>query len=160
MRLLIDDLLTLARQGDTINEYSLVNLQHLAETCWRNVDTKDATLENTTTQVVHADDRRLQQLTENILRNAIDHAGPNITITIGALDDGFYIEDDGTGIDPAIREDLFDPGVTTSADGSGFGLAIIRDIVAAHVWEITTTDGTDGGARFEVTGVSFAEPME
>ena len=46
---------------------------------------------------------------------------------------------------------VFDWGYTTSDDGTGFGLAIVRDIVDAHGWDITVTDGDTGGARFEIT---------
>jgi len=41
---------------------------------------------------------------------------------------------------------------TTSSDGTGFGLAIVAGIAEAHGWEITVTDGRQGGARFEFTG--------
>ncbi|MFW6017632.1 MAG: ATP-binding protein, partial [Halapricum sp.] len=53
--------------------------------------------------------------------------------------------------------DIFDPGVTTSADGNGFGLAIVEEIVTAHGWEIHATESEDGGARFEITGVNLRE---
>jgi signal transduction histidine kinase len=38
----------------------------------------------------------------------------------------------------------------TASDGTGFGLAIVQEIVKAHGWEITVTDGTTGGAQFEI----------
>jgi signal transduction histidine kinase len=79
-----------------------------------------------------------------------------VTVTVGDLDRGFYIEDDGPGIPETDREKVFEAGHTTSADGTGFGLSIVKEIVEAHDWEIRITDGTDGGARFEVTGVEIA----
>lgn len=71
------------------------------------------------------------------------------TVRIGTLTDGFYVADDGPGIEPALREDVFEFGTTTGT-GSGFGLAIVRSIVEAHGWSIEATAGADGGARFEV----------
>jgi K+-sensing histidine kinase KdpD len=42
---------------------------------------------------------------------------------------------------------------------TGFGLAIVEQVVDAHGWELRVTEGADGGARFEITGVTFdAEP--
>lgn len=68
---------------------------------------------------------------------------------------GFYIEDNGSGIPPELRTKIFEEGYTTGEDGSGLGLQIVRTIVDAHGWSITATEGTDGGARFEITGVDL-----
>jgi signal transduction histidine kinase len=103
-----------------------------------------------------ADPDRLQQLFENLFRNAVEHAGDDVTIRVGALDgDGFYIEDDGPGIPEDKREKVFDSGFTTNRDGTGFGLAIVMEIVEAHGWQISVTEGDTGGARFEVTNVEL-----
>jgi signal transduction histidine kinase len=83
--------------------------------------------------------------------NALDHAGPDVTVEVGALQRGFYVADDGTGVPP--DEDVFAPGVSTDPDGTGMGLASVRQIVRAHDWEIDVTDSESGGARFEVTGI-------
>jgi signal transduction histidine kinase len=79
--------------------------------------------------------------------------GPSVTVTVGGTDEGFYVADDGPGIPPEEREDVFDTGYTTENGGTGLGLAIVSQIVAAHGWEITITDSDSGGARFEITGV-------
>ncbi|WP_435333355.1 PAS domain-containing protein [Haloarchaeobius sp. TZWWS8] len=63
---------------------------------------------------------------------------------------GFYVEDDGTGFDDATQENAFELGVTSSNTGTGFGLAIVQKIVEAHGWSISSTEGSTGGARFEV----------
>ena len=85
--------------------------------------------------------------------------GDAVTITVGELPDGdgFYVEDDGVGIPPDAREDVFDPGYSTDEDGTGFGLSIVRQVVEAHEWEIRAVEGSEGGARFEVTGVDFVD---
>jgi signal transduction histidine kinase len=51
---------------------------------------------------------------------------------------------------------VFDSGYSTSTTGTGFGLAIVERIVEAHGWTIEVTEGTAGGARFEIRGVDFA----
>jgi signal transduction histidine kinase len=42
-------------------------------------------------------------------------------------------------------------------DGTGLGLAIVEEICDAHQWAITATESTNGGARFEITGVEMGE---
>ncbi|QCC60712.1 PAS domain-containing sensor histidine kinase [Natrinema thermotolerans] len=70
--------------------------------------------------------------------------------------DGFYVEDDGPGIPPDERAAVFESGYS-SAGGSGFGLAIVSDVVDAHGWSISIASGRNGGARFEVRGVTVVE---
>lgn len=80
-----------------------------------------------------------------------------MTITVGEIADesGFFVADDGEGIAEDEREDVFQAGYSTAAKGTGFGLKIVHDIVTAHDWAIHITDSTEGGARFEITGVEF-----
>jgi PAS domain S-box-containing protein len=156
MEELIDDLLELARQGDPVGETESVDLGAVLPSCWETVATADATLRVETDRPIHADPNRLRQLFENLYRNAVEHGGSDVTVTVGELDDGFYVEDDGRGIPAEEREDVFEAGYSTTDEGTGFGLSIVGEIVEAHGWTITATEGTDGGARFEITGVSFA----
>jgi signal transduction histidine kinase len=105
-----------------------------------------------------ADPERLQRLFENLFRNALDHGGPDVTVTVGALPNrsGFYVSDSGPGIPEDERESVFNLGYTTRENGTGFGLAIVAETVTAHGWDIQVTENTAGGARFEILGV---EPM-
>ena len=73
METLADDLLTLARDGGAVDETEAVDLRRAVEGCWRYVDTGNATLVTDTSRVVRADYTRLQQLLENLLRNAVEH---------------------------------------------------------------------------------------
>lgn len=89
MTVLIDDLLELARGGDEVGEREVVRLAELADTCWRTIETDDARFVVETDRAIKADRSRLQQLLENLIRNAIEHGVADVTITIGDLDDGF-----------------------------------------------------------------------
>ncbi|SMO75699.1 two-component system sensor histidine kinase NtrB [Halorubrum cibi] len=155
MRSLIDDLLSLARAGDELNEAERVDLSTVADRAWRNVATEEATLRTDGDVTFAADESRLEGLLENLIRNAIEHGGDEVTVIVGALEDGkgFYLEDDGPGIPEEHREAVFESGYTTAEDGTGFGLSIVERIAEAHGWEVRATESTDGGARFEVTGV-------
>lgn len=158
MNTLIDDLLSLARAGTIIDETESVTLASVVEECWNGVEVTQGTLqlELDTTTVIQADRSRLKQLIENLIRNVFDHASRDSTVTVGPLDDGFYIEDDGPGISEVDRETVFESGYSTLEDGTGFGLAIVKEIVEAHGWEISVTDAEGGGARFELTGIGVA----
>lgn len=103
-----------------------------------------------------ADESRLQQLLENLISNAIEHSGDDVTVTVGELDDGFYVEDNGVGIPETGRESVFEPGYSTTQDGTGFGLHIVDQVVEAHGWDIQVTTGPQGGARFEITNVEYS----
>ena len=153
METLIDDLLTLARDGETESEP--VALGPLCEDCWQNVETGTGRLRAETDRTIRADRSRLTQLFENLVRNAVEHGGEDVTVVVGDLDDGFYVEDDGPGVPPEDRDRVFETGYSTVPDGTGFGLSIVRDVVEAHGWELRLVEGDEGGARFEITGVSF-----
>lgn len=153
---LIEDILALAREGEAVGDSEPISLGPLVEECWETVETSEARLIANITQTVQADRSRLKQVFENLMRNAVEHGGEDVTVTVGELADGFYIEDDGSGIPADERETIFDPGYSTSEDGTGFGLSIIKQIVDAHNWKIHVTDSNEGGARFEITGVEVA----
>lgn len=155
---LIDDLLTLARNGETVGDPEAVALAALAADCWENVGgTGAAACAVETDRTVRADRSRLQQLLENLMANAVEHGGSDVTVTVGDLPDGFYVEDDGAGIPEADRETAFEAGYSTSSDGTGFGLSIVKGIAEAHDWEVRLAEGAHGGARVEVTGVEVVE---
>jgi len=155
MEALIDELLDLARNGQMIDGKNIepIGLSDVAARGWGLASTNGAELQIENAGTVAADESRLQQLLENLFQNAVDHCGDATTVRVGALRNGFYIEDDGPGIPEKDREDVFDPGYTTRDDGTGFGLSIVRNVADAHGWDITITDSTDGGARFEFTGI-------
>ncbi|MEF8826218.1 MAG: PAS domain S-box protein [Halapricum sp.] len=153
METLIQDLLTLALDGEHVDETEPIIIGELISGCWRNVETTDATLVTEAEQTIHAGPSRLKQLLENLFRNAVEHGDQNVTVRVGDLEDGFYVADDGPGIPEDDREEVFEPGYSTETEGIGFGLHIVREIVEAHDWDIRVTDSESGGARFEITGV-------
>jgi PAS domain S-box-containing protein len=152
---LIDDLYTLAREGSHIEETNTVALADIAEQSWQTTTTESADLNIRTQQRIQADSSRLQQLFENLYRNAVEHGGEDLTITVGDLsdEDGFYVADDGRGIPKTERTAVFEAGYSTREKGTGFGLRIVNQIANAHMWEVALTESKDGGARFEITGV-------
>ena len=174
MNALIDDLLTLAREGSEVGTLEPVDLGACVDRCRRNVDTDGVTIRLRTERTIYADRSRLQQLLENLLHNAVEHGSTSnqptaddavehgsssdgTTITVGDLPDGFFVEDDGPGIPESERDTVFDAGYTTSEDGTGFGLRIVERIAEAHGWSVRASESETGGARFEIIGVEFAD---
>lgn len=169
MEALIEDVLSLARQGQVVGDKTNVSLHAIARQAWANVETEAATLtvEGGDGDVL-ADEFRLQELFENLFRNAVEHVGDGVGVTVGTLSDGkrsseeegttgFFVEDDGPGIPEDRRESVLEAGYTTATDGTGYGLYIVSEIAAAHGWDVEVDDGRDGSARFEVTGVEAGD---
>jgi PAS domain S-box-containing protein len=158
MEEIIDDTLTLAQKGETVGDTAPVSLLELCGSCWQGVDTAEATLDFKDELSVKGDDNRLKHAFENLFRNAIEHGSDSVTVRIGRLSEtGFYVEDDGPGVPEDIRDDVFEAGHTSERDGTGLGLAIVKRIAEAHGWEVSVTEGSDGGARFEFENVEFAD---
>jgi PAS domain S-box-containing protein len=150
MESIIEDTLMLARQGETVGEMSPVSAIELIGKCWQGVETVEATLEMDDEFTIRGDRDRLRHVFENLFRNAVEHGGEDVTVWVGrAGENGIYVEDDGPGIPPSDRETVFEPGHTSAASGTGFGLTIVKRIAEAHGWAVTVAEGRDGGARFE-----------
>jgi|AntRauMinimDraft_4_1070384.scaffolds.fasta_scaffold00770_10 PAS domain S-box-containing protein len=91
-------------------------------------------------------------------QDAVEDGDSTVTITVSTLPDGFAVEDDGPGIPEGAEDDVFDRGFTSTEDGTGFGLAIVREIAEAHDWEVAAVPtGDDRGARFEVSDASILD---
>ena len=165
MESLIDDLLKLARQGQDVDDTERLDLEAVVHQSWSTVSTGGATLHvSDDLGEIEADDGRLQELFENLFRNAVEHVGEDVTVRVGPTAHGFYVEDDGPGIPVDEREKVFEHGHTTADDGSGLGLSIVKSIVEAHDWAVSicesencesssdrSADASEVGARFEIT---------
>jgi len=160
MRELVEDVLTLARQDQRVTDTEPIDLSALLESCFGTVDTADADLQVDLDRPVLGDRPRLRSLFENLFRNAVQHGGEGVTIRVGRLPEGFFVADDGPGIPADVREDVLEPGYTTHERGTGLGLSIVSETAAAHDWQLSISQGSGGGARFEFTGVQFGEPQE
>jgi PAS domain S-box-containing protein len=160
MKDLIEDLLTLAKEGAVVEETEPVDLSATAERAVRNVTTDDVSLVTDTDCRIRADPDRLQQLLENLIHNAVEHCDDGVTVTVGDFEDGLYVADDGPGIPPAEREQVLERGYSTSETGTGFGLSIVQEIAHAHDWEVSIDESEDGGTRIEITGVTEPDTLE
>ena len=171
---LVDDLLTLAREGKAAADTQQVDFGDLARSCWLGVETGEAAFRIEDEGTISADESRLRQLFENLFRNSVEHGstrrqtqsgdsvehgstGAPVTVTVGRLSDGdgFYVADDGVGIPEAERDRVLASGYSTVSGSTGLGLAIVKDVAATHGWSLAVTESASGGARFEFRGVTM-----
>ncbi|WP_418280059.1 PAS domain-containing protein [Halorubrum sp. DTA98] len=159
MQELITDLTALARHGTPNKQHEPVSVSEVARDAWELTDTRSATLSTEPCTVV-GDASQLTALFENLFRNAVGHGGSDVTVRVGPLEHGFYVEDTGDGIPPDERDTVFDHGYTTGYSGSGIGLTIVSRIAQAHNWDVTLTDSKEGGARFEFRATRSVETAD
>jgi two-component system OmpR family sensor kinase len=164
MRGLVEDLLLLAR----LDEGRSLDLEPVDLT----VLARDAALDATATHpsrpvAVHSDgpmpvmgdEPRLRQMIGNLVTNALVHAGPDATVTIGLLRNGaqvtLTVTDDGTGMTADDAQHAFDrfwrADAARQRTGTGLGLAIVRRLAEAHGGHAELETAPGAGTTVRVT---------
>jgi signal transduction histidine kinase len=111
--------------------------------------------------VIEADEQLLRQAVFNLLLNATQAVGRNGEIQVvatrnGATEAVLEIRDNGPGVPPEHRADIFKPYFTTNEKGTGLGLAVVQQIVLAHGWEIECLPNQPRGAVFRLSHLRVA----
>jgi len=167
MNVLIEDILSLTRKGELVEDPDPVSLCRTARRAWGSVDTRAADLVVESDPTIRAAADRLRQILENLFANAVTHGGADVEVRVGALaapgdgngaeGTGFYVEDSGAGIDIDDPPRVFEARYSAGEGGSGLGLTIVQELAEAHGWSVTVGESADGGARFGFTGVEPAD---
>ena len=166
---IIGDLLDLARLdgGGESFDREAVPLARLFERAFARhqgtLDERGVTLERhigSGAEAVIGDERRLEQVLQNLVANAVRHTPRGGRIVLRATPDGaevvLIVEDSGPGIPAEHLPHVFDRfyRVDSARDarsgGSGLGLSIVRAVVEQHGGRVSATNGAMGGARFEL----------
>lgn len=142
------ELLALARDEGREAERESLSLGAVARDVWADTDPREAALEVASDPTLSANRQQLRMLLSNLFRNAVGHGGFDVTVRVGGLSDGFYVEDTGAGIPAGERERVLESGYSTGYGGSGIGLTIVQQVASAHGWEVDVGEGGEGGARF------------
>src|SRR5262249_52026721 len=97
------------------------------------------------------DANAIREVLRNLVENAVRHtpSGTNVHITVGPMG-SITVEDEGPGFDPEMAPDLLQPFKkgSSSGDGAGLGLAIVRQAVNLHRGSLQIGRSSHGGARF------------
>ncbi len=110
---------------------------------------------------VEADEQLLRQVLFNLVLNAVQAAADDgrIQITLQRADKNeavLEVRDDGPGVSPANRSEIFKPYFTTHQKGTGLGLAVVQQIVHAHGWDINCLPNEPRGATFRIAHLKLA----
>lgn len=153
---IIEDTLVLARNGERVGEKRPVDIGEAVAEYWDVIDTAEATMDIADEFTIRADPGRLQHIFENLIRNAVNHGGADVTVRVGRADeDTMYFEDDAGGIAEDERDAVFEHGYSKASDGTGFGLTIVHRLAESHGWTVTLAESDAGGARFEFGDVDI-----
>ena len=139
------------RLMDSAIEIALIDARSNGIAVNRIMDTEDV--------LVEVDAVQVQQVLANLMRNAVDamlgarreDVAPEITISAALGADGmveFSIADNGPGISIEIVDQLFEPFVTTKANGMGMGLSVCRRLIEAHDGSLSVESVPGAGATF------------
>ncbi len=97
----------------------------------------------------------LRRAFANLLRNAAEAMQGRGVVDVGVAGDGrglaVTIADHGPGIPAELRHRVFEPYFTTKQDGTGLGLALVRQTLEAHRGTVTVSETPGGGATFSIT---------
>ena len=146
--------------GDVSLDQLVVDLSRMFAARWGERVRLSCSIEETVT--VAADRDQLEQalwaLLQNAAEAAIEHSSePRIGLTVtGRGPVVIEIADNGGGIDPAVRDRIFRPFVTTKAAGSGIGLSLAQQIVQAHGGRLLLVPRDEAGAVFQIHLSSLA----
>jgi signal transduction histidine kinase len=110
---------------------------------------------------IEADEQLLRQALFNLLLNAIQavESGGEIQVVAqrcGGLEAQLEVRDNGPGVSPENRAEIFKPYFTTQKTGTGLGLAVVQQIVLTHGWEIECLPNEPKGAVFRITHLKLA----
>jgi nitrogen fixation/metabolism regulation signal transduction histidine kinase len=98
----------------------------------------------------------LNRVFRNLLANAVTavegRSDPRVEVSVRRRDGRVEvaIADNGPGVPAPDRERIWDPDFTTRTRGTGLGLALVRQTVAAHGGEVELAESEEGGACFVV----------
>ncbi|GAA5510620.1 PAS domain-containing sensor histidine kinase [Novipirellula caenicola] len=162
MKKLIDDLLQYSRVSRDDAEFTLVNMDEVVDEAMRrlevSIEETGAVVRHEGLPTVRGIESRLCQLMQNLIGNAIKYGDPSRSpvITISASEQPeywlFVVEDNGIGIEPKFRLEVFQVFRRlhdgSKIEGTGIGLSLCKRIVQRHGGEIWVEASPEGGSRF------------
>lgn len=111
------------------------------------------------------DPEQFEQVLVNLLLNSLRASPTGTRVTVTLKREGSHgrltVADQGAGIDPGLRKDIFKPYVTGRSDGHGLGLAIVKRIIESHGWSIELDSPAEpqgnGGTTVTISRMALAD---
>jgi signal transduction histidine kinase len=157
----LSDLLELSRVGRIVNTFEEFPMAELVQEAIGVVEGRIRSREAVITLApslpnVYGDRKRLQEVIENLLDNAIKYTGsqeqPSIEVGMrDGKDATFFVKDNGIGIEPQYRQKIFGlfEKLDSTSEGTGVGLAFIKRIIETHDGKIwVESEGAGKGSTF------------
>ncbi len=131
----------------------LLSLQKLVEPQFNACKATLVMDDQTTGQVVRCNRELLLSALQNLVTNALQVTAEGGEVTLGARREqgkqvAIIVADNGPGIEPQLQQKIFEPFITTRAEGSGLGLAVARGVAHAHHGELMVESEPGKGAVF------------
>ena len=151
MARIVDDLATLARHGQTLEDVETVGFRRAVESAWEVAETDGAALSVDAESAVEADPARLRNVLESAFTFAVHNGASNVAVRL--RDDRFTVADDGEPLDGVPPESLFEYGAALPKSSAGMTLPNLRMLARTHGWQATVDESYDDGVRIVVSGV-------
>ena len=154
---IVQGLLVELRVEDAKEESGLACLEDLKEIVQAEINGRSIHLiwENNLDDRIRVNSRQVQQVVLNLLKNAVQVVPEGGSVAFRSFQDGncvvLEVDDDGPGIPPEYRNQLFDPFFTTRPNGTGLGLWIVYRLVESMRGVIEVESEVGSGTQFQVT---------
>jgi signal transduction histidine kinase len=169
-------LLTWIGRGVAPEDLEAVELEEVAREAWGSVVALEATFGVQSSAKIKCHRRQFRRLLENLFRNAVEHGGEAVSVSVGILpketlthgdppdersSGGFFVEDNGPGIPEKHRKKVLEDGYSSRPEGTGLGLSIVQGIAESHGWSVSICEpaapGRESGALFEFQGAGMPD---
>jgi len=150
IREISEGVVTMARIGQQVESPDPVDAETLVQSCWQELDAPEATLSVERVGEIAARRRHLRELFERLLENAVVHGPADVDVTVGETEAGFFVADDGPGVDSTRRESVVEAAYSTVQGRTGLDLAVARAAAEAHGWRLTIGESEAGGFRVDI----------
>lgn len=146
---LMDALSTLGSATNVAADPEPVSLDRAGREAWESVGSEAVAFVVETDRRIAVERETLTAILERLFENSLVH-GEAGTVRLAGTDDGFAVVDDGSGIDPDVRDRVFECGFSTDRYAEGYGLFVVDAAASARGWAVTVGESDSGGTSVRV----------
>jgi len=146
---LMDALSTLGSAMNVAADPEPVSLDRVGREAWERVGSEAPSFVVETDRSIAVDGETLTAILERLFENSVVH-GEAETVRLVGTDEGFAVADDGSGIDPDVRDRVFECGFSTDRYAEGYGLFVVDAATRARGWSAAIEESESGGASVRI----------